>query len=125
MKYRLINFLVCPKCKSYPLKLIVFKEKIYKNREFKLKPCDLYCAYKGKYVKDLSEKYPCEKCIKHEIIDGYLYCEKCGEWYPIINGIVIMHIGELRPKKIIKEFIDRYRDIIPKELIEKENIGNT
>ncbi len=62
----------------------------------------------------------CSKCIKYEIIDGYLKCSKCGEWYPIINGIVIMHIGDMRPKKVIKKFIEKYRDRIPNELVEKE-----
>ena len=120
MKYRLLNFLICPNCKSFPLKLIVFKEELYENREFKLKPCDLYCGYRDKYVKDLDGEIPCDECIKHEIIDGYLYCEKCGEWYPIIDGIVIMHTGKLRPKNIIKKFIEKYKDKIPKKLIERE-----
>lgn len=120
MKYRLLNFLICPKCKSFPLKLVVFKEEVYPERKFKLKICDLYCGYKGRYIKDMEENYPCDECIKHEIIDGYLLCEKCGEWYPIINGIVIMHLGDLRPKNIIRKFIEQYRDKIPQELIGKE-----
>jgi len=120
MKYRLLNFLICPNCKSFPLKYVVFKEKIYEKREFKLKPCDLYCGYKEKYIKDLGDNLPCDECIKHEIIDGYMYCNNCGEWYPIINGIAVMHTGDLRPKKVIREFIGRYRDRIPNKYVEKE-----
>jgi uncharacterized protein YbaR (Trm112 family) len=120
MKYRLLNFLICPNCKAFPLKYVIFEEKIYRNREFKLKPCDLYCGFREKYLKDLDSDLPCNECIKHEIMDGYLYCDKCREWYPIINGIVIMHIGELRPKKVIREFIDKYRDKIPHHYVERE-----
>ena len=121
MKYRLINFLICPSCKAYPLELKAFRVEHFKNRVFKLKPCDLYCGYEEKYVKDIGEEnLKCSECIKYEIIDGDLRCSKCGEWYPIVNGIVIMHIGDMRPKKVIKEFIEKYRDRIPSELIEKE-----
>jgi len=119
MKYRLINFLICPECKSFPLKLTIFKDEYYKERIFRLKPCDLYCGYEENYINNI-DKPPCEECIKHEIIDGYLFCEKCGEWYPIIDGIVIMHIGDLRPKNIIKKFVEKYKDKIPEDLIKKE-----
>ena len=123
MKYRLINFLICPACKSYPLTLYKFKVEFFPNREFKLKPCDLYCGFTNEYVRDLNDSgFKCEECIKYEVIDGYLRCKKCGEWYPIINGIVIMHLGELRPKKVIKEFIEKYRDKIPEDILLKESL---
>ena len=118
MKYRLLNFLICPKCGSYPLRLHILKEEII-DRDIELPPCDLYCGYRDTYIKELSGKPPCKECLKHEIIDGYLTCDKCGEWYPIIDSIVIMHLEDLRPKKVIEEFIDKYRDRLPKNIIKK------
>ena len=121
MKYRLLNFLICPRCKSYPLKLYILKEEII-DRDVELPPCDLFCGYKDKYTKDIENTPPCKECLKHEIIDGYLRCEKCGEWYPIIDSIVIMHLDKLRPKKVIDEFIEKYRDQLPEDIIKKWNM---
>ena len=117
MKYRLLNFLICPRCKEFPLKLNVLEEKIF-DRKVDLPPCDLYCGYKNSMIKDIS-KPPCKECMKHEIIDAYLICKKCGEWYPIVDTIVIMHLNKLKPKKVIDDFIEKHHENLPEEIIEK------
>ena len=58
--------------------------------------------------------------MKIEIIDGYYTCPECGEWYPIIDMIAIMHRGRYRPKKVIKRFIEKYRDRLPEEIVARE-----
>lgn len=121
MKYRLLNFLICPKCKSFPLKLQILREEVI-ARDVNLPPCDLYCGYRNKYIKDMSGEPPCRECLRHEVIDGYLRCEKCGEWYPIIDSVVIMHLEELRPRKVIDRFIKKYRDRLPEDIINKNKI---
>ena len=120
MKYKLLNFLICPRCKSFPLELVVFKAE-YRDRDVNLSPCDTYCGYKKSYIKDMNEMPECKECLKYEIIDGYLRCNKCGEWYPIIDGIVIMLLDDLRPKKVIDDFIKKYKDRLPKDIISSWN----
>ncbi len=119
VKYRLANYLMCPICKTYPLELTIFKEVVVEDRDIQVNPCDYYCAYLDKREAEIVDP-PCRECMKHEIIDGYYRCGSCGEWYPIIDKIAIMHHGEYRPKKAIREFIERYRDKIPSELIQRE-----
>jgi|Deesub1362A_J573_1020465.scaffolds.fasta_scaffold00008_23 uncharacterized protein YbaR (Trm112 family) len=118
MKYRLLNFLICPRCKEYPLKLHIIEEKVF-DRDVEIPPCDQYCGYKETMVAKLGSEPPCRECMKHEVIDGYLTCGKCGEWYPIIDMIVVMHLDKLRPKKPIEKFIEKHRDKLPNEIIEK------
>lgn len=112
MKYRLLNFVVCPKCKHYPLRLRELYVEVL-DREVSLPACEEYCGYKSTFVRGLTESPPCKECLRHEIVDGYLLCENCNEWYPIIGSIVIMHYGDLRPMKAISEFVNKYRDRLP------------
>ena len=117
MKYRLLNYIICPKCREFPLKLVVLNRVEY-DRSADLPKCDLYCGYLGKYINDVDET-PCQECIRYEVIDGYLTCAKCGDTYPIINSITILQLKFLKPRKVINEFINKYRDSIPKEVYER------
>ena len=114
MKYRLLNFILCPKCKGFPLKLEYFRMEEY-DRDVDIPKCDLYCGYTEKYIRDISDP-PCSKCIRFEIIDGVLRCTRCGEYYPIIDTITIMHMDYLKPKKVLRRFTERYRDRLPKHI---------
>ena len=119
VKYRLSNYLICPACKDFPLKLHILEVKEYPDRDIKVKPCDEYCSYlnlRGDEIKDP----PCSECMKKEIVYGFYTCNKCDMWYPIVESIAIMHLGEYRPKKVIKKFIERFRDRIPEKYIERE-----
>ncbi|MCI4457457.1 MAG: Trm112 family protein [Desulfurococcaceae archaeon] len=123
MKYRLMDLLACPMCKTFPLKLIVFSRNIYK-REFRgRKPvCELYCSFLNKEIKDLKERGeepPCEECFKYEIAEGILICPKCGRWYPIINEIPRMLPDEYRREKEDLEFLRKYKDHIPEEVLKR------
>ncbi len=117
MKYRLLNYIICPKCKEFPFKLTVLKQ-VKLNREAELPPCDLYCGYMEEYIEKLGDP-PCKECIKYEVIDGYLTCKGCGETYPIIDSITILQLKYLKPKKAIKEFIEKYRDSMPEDVYKR------
>ncbi len=123
MKYRLMDLLACPMCKHFPLKLIVIEEEDYPERSLPGTPplCELYCGYRGKYLKKLKESPPCQECIKKEVRTGVLYCKKCGRWYPIIDGIPHMLPDDLREKEKDKEldFLRKYEKQLPDEIVHK------
>ncbi len=111
MKYRLLNYILCPKCKNFPFQLTILK-RVELDREANLPRCDLYCGYKEDYVRNIGDP-PCQECIRYEIIDGYLTCSKCGETYPVIDSITVLQLEFLKPKKAIANFINKYRDRMP------------
>ncbi len=81
MRSDLVKILVCPDCKG-ALKLYTIKEK--------------------------------ERIIGNtkrlEVWEGILLCEKCGRWYPIIQGIPWLYPKELRRKDVENTFIKKYQD---------------
>ncbi len=122
MRYALLNLVLCPMCKNFPLRLHVFDSRKL-NIEFKVSTpfCDEYCGLKGKYIKDLKvEELNCRECVKEDIIAGVLYCTSCGRWYPIVEGIPMMYPDDLRRKGKIKEreerFLKTYWDYLPDEI---------
>lgn len=118
MKYSLINIIACPMCRNFPLKLTVFNEKTYQRVPMVEKPfCDLYCGFKVGYVKDFKET-PCDECLKNEVVDGILICEKCLRWYPIIDEIPRMLPDDLRKSADDVEFLRKFSHKIPKEVLE-------
>ena len=92
MKYRLLDLLVCPKCKdeSYPLKIVVDKvEKKESSISYNKPLCSIYCGFLNRHISELKEKPPCEECLRYEIIAGRLVCSKCGREYLIRGGIPV------------------------------------
>ncbi len=124
MKYRLLNFIACPYCKDkgFPLKLVVIEVKKYENRELPSdlpRPlCDLYCGYRNEMV-EKGREYPCDECIKYEVVTGLLYCPSCLRWFPIIDEIPRMLPDEYRDKNEDLAFLRRYEDKVPQEIKEK------
>ena len=120
MKYRLLNILACPICKSFPLELYVFKvREIDRNVEDVNKVlCELYCGYRKMYVKDLKDR-PCAECMKKEIVTGLLYCSRCGRWYPIEDGIPRMLPDTLRDYDEDIKFLLKYRNEIPEKILKE------
>ncbi|PNV81377.1 MAG: hypothetical protein C0179_02985 [Fervidicoccus sp.] len=122
MKYRLMDVLACPMCKSFPLELIII-EKEQRDRELPSQPplCEIYCSYTQKYLKEMEEKPPCEECFKYEIKTAVLYCKNCGRWYPVINGIPHMLPDYIRKdeKKRELEFLKKFADKLPEKIVKK------
>ena len=117
MKYRLMDLLACPMCRNFPLELHVIEEERHEERTVNGKPplCELYCSYKGSFIKDMEKTPPCNECIKLEIKTAVIYCRKCGRWYPVIEYIPHMMPDYIREEEKEKElsFLEKYSDKIP------------
>ncbi len=118
MRYWGIDFIRCPHCKNFPLKIIpleVVEEDVdTSGLEFPL--CRNYCAYLGKIIKP-GEQYPCDKCLRIGIKTGVLYCENCKRWYPIKNGIVYLLKDNKRKEKSDKEFLAIWKEELPEYIV--------
>ncbi|MEM1739757.1 MAG: Trm112 family protein [Candidatus Methanomethylicaceae archaeon] len=120
MKYRLMDLLACPICKNFPLELHIFSRKEVSRTlsSEDTKPlCEIYCAYKSSYIKDLKETPPCEECIRYEIIDGLLFCKSGNRWYPIIEAIPHMLPDDLRDKEEDLNFLKKWKNNIPEKIL--------
>ncbi|MGY5141603.1 MAG: Trm112 family protein [Nitrosopumilus sp.] len=59
---------------------------------------------------------------KEEVVsDGIILCSKCNRFYPIMEEIPIMLPDELRDKKHEIDFLKKYKDKIPENIITKTN----
>ena len=56
---------------------------------------------------------------EEEIIDGMIVCPKCLRWYPIRDEIPEMLPDELREKKDELPFLEKWKNVIPKEILSK------
>ena len=118
MRYWGIDFIRCPHCKNFPLKIIpleVVEEDVdTSGLEFPL--CRNYCAYQDTSIKP-GEQYPCDRCLRVGIKTGVLYCENCKRWYPIKNGIVYLLKDNKRKEKSDKEFLSKWKDKLPEYIV--------
>jgi uncharacterized protein YbaR (Trm112 family) len=119
MKYRLMDLLACPICKSFPLILYVFLEvKIGREKPPRIPTCELYCGLAKKFLKETKpDIINCEECLTREIAEGLLFCQECNRWYPIIEEIPHMLPDELRDEKEDLKFLEKYKETIPQEII--------
>ncbi len=120
MRYWALDVLACMYCKNYPLKLYVFKkvEEDVKIEDITKPYCKSYCGYLKESIRQ-GKEYPCEECLRIEIVEGLLYCQKCKHWYPIKNGIVIMMPDNKRNKKSDIEFLKKHESGIPEEILKE------
>jgi uncharacterized protein len=126
----MLDILACPIDKNYPLELI----------ELNVKELDKYDKIKENYHSlNPTKKNPIEKKtndnnggeneaneIKQNekviiVIDGILYCKKCSRFYPIIDEIPIMLPDELREKEKDLQFLTKWKNIIPREILTNSN----
>jgi len=116
-----MDLLACPMCKNFPLELYVLVEKRHEDRKLPGEPplCELYCGYLRKEMKSLSEKPPCEECIKHEVLEGALYCSSCGRWFPIIDTIPHMLPDDIRKRERSREleFLEKHKASLPEKIV--------
>lgn len=115
MKYRLMDILACPICKTFPLDLIVFTEVEITPPE-RLRRCELYCAFHGTYVSE-QPSTECPKCYGREITEGVIICGRCGRWYPIEEEIPRMLPDELRNRNEDISFLEKWRDRLPEKIL--------
>ncbi|MEM1538645.1 MAG: Trm112 family protein [Candidatus Nezhaarchaeales archaeon] len=118
MKYRLLDLLACPICKTFPLEFLVFQENVYPpSTRVRVKTCEEYCGLLKRWVKD--GRGDCNVCFTKEVAEGILICTKCGRWYPIMEEIPRMLPDELREAKEDLEFLKKYKDKTPKWVLEE------
>ncbi len=58
------------------------------------------------------------------VISGALLCQECARFYPIIDEIPVMLPDELRRRQEDIDFINKWRDKLPKEIVEGDLTGN-
>ncbi len=126
----MLDILACPIDKNYPLELIELNvkelEKDHKIKEYfdSFNPNENNSFVKinndnnGK-IKEAKEIEQNAKVII--VIDGILYCKKCSRFYPIIDEIPIMLPDELREKEKDLQFLTKWKDSIPGEILTNSN----
>jgi uncharacterized protein YbaR (Trm112 family)/SAM-dependent methyltransferase len=89
MKYRLLDLLCCPECKS-SLSLQVFENVTLNYDKYKFIESDLCpsrCQNTNTFIKKSENAHEhCRRCYESEIVEGLLTCN-CGKAYPIVNDI--------------------------------------
>ena len=133
MKLRLLDILVCPDNKEWPLKVHIFEEReiekpfLPEEDAITKVVCSLYCPKKQiKLTKDTKKedivvtkdaskiKYEtdCKECLSTEIVSGLIECSSCKVFYPIIDEIPLVLKKELRNEDIEKQFTEKWAEKI-------------
>jgi len=122
----MLDILACPMDKNYPLDLIELHVKEFENDN---------SSGETNFVKDDKNSKKNNLLINQEndirgeenkdkiivIIEGILYCQKCLRFYPIIDEIPIMLPDELREKEKDLEFLNRWKNNIPQNILNNAN----
>jgi SAM-dependent methyltransferase/uncharacterized protein YbaR (Trm112 family) len=113
MKYRLLDFLVCPDC-GEELELKVFKEERVKNVVVgTVKTCK-HCVLKRCLNKANNDTLDCNDCYQREIREGLLACSH-NHIFPVIDSIPRMLPDAFCE---LENFIHEYADRLPLQNIQ-------
>lgn len=121
----MLDILACPIDKNYPLDLIELHVKEFENdnlRESNFLNEDKNSKNNNLVINqenDITGELTKDKIIV--IIEGILYCKKCLRFYPIIDEIPIMLPDELREKEKDLEFLNKWKNNIPQEILSNAN----
>ncbi len=113
MKYRILDFLRCPNCKT-ELEIIPLNHREVQYNSNALNDnnlCPAYCKNPHQELtKSQETQYHCKKCYEQEILEGLLTCN-CGKVYPVIR-----EIPRFLPDSFDQhpEFTEKYYDEIKK-----------
>jgi len=119
MKYRLLDYVVCPDC-GEELKLKVFKEERVENVVIgDVKNCNHSCALKQCVKEEQNNGIDCNECCRLEIKEGVLEC-KNGHIFPIAD-----HIPRMLPDAFyaLNDFLEKYKHHLFVEKIERRMKG--
>lgn len=84
MKYRLVELLECPQCRS-PLTLSVKESRPVAVSSAKPFHCQLVCGRTGAAIS--TQAVACEACTSIEVVSGSLACRGCRDIFPIVGGV--------------------------------------
>ncbi len=133
MKLRLLDILVCPENKEWPLRIHIFEEreieKPYLPKKDKITNvvCSFYCPKKqlkltqtiekdeiiaSKDASKIDYQTDCKECISSEIVAGLIECPSCKFFYPINDEIPMILKKEFRNEDIEREFTEKWADKI-------------
>jgi uncharacterized protein len=128
MKKNMLDILACPLDKNYPLELIELNVKeLEKEDKLKENYHPLNNDENNPIVKknNNGEGNKANEMKRNEkviiVIDGILYCKKCSRFYPIIDEIPIMLPDELREKEKDLQFLTKWKQSIPEEILTNSN----
>jgi uncharacterized protein YbaR (Trm112 family) len=134
-----LDVLVCPNDKQWPLKLHIFQSRKHEDARLPGKyqltnlVCKFYCSKMDKMLviekengelelqedaKQIDYESDCKECIETEIIAGMIECKSCKNLYPIVDEIPMVLTSELRNQDIEKQFTEKWAEKI-KEILPK------
>jgi uncharacterized protein YbaR (Trm112 family) len=122
MRYRLMDILICPVCKNYPLELHVFEKVEQTPCEEPKETCEMFCSYNNIKSSDKDKNLllgDCKKCLAAKIKWGMILCTNCGRWFPISEEIPVMLPDDLRKVDEDTNFLKMFEKFIPSETISK------
>lgn len=128
MKKDMLDILACPIDKNYPLELIELTIKNLEKDDLKKNSHPTNNEEHNNSVKKIqndsglnhkNEIHDNEKVTL--VIDGILFCKKCSRFYPIIDEIPIMLPDELREKEKDLQFLKKWKDSIPENILTNSN----
>lgn len=109
MKYRMLNYLVCPACGG-ELMLTVFKEnQVQAAGVCEVKRCEWRCAFGER--RNSAPSTDCTLCITQETEAGMLSCS-CGNVYPVADGIPRMLPDAFSE---LDGFLETHKDFLVRE----------
>lgn len=114
----MLDILACPMDKNYPLDLIELHVKELENDDKKTKKNNLTV---NQEINNIRAEVNKDKDKVIVIIEGILYCKKCLRFYPIVDEIPIMLPDELREKEKDLEFLNKWKNNIPQDILKNAN----
>jgi uncharacterized protein YbaR (Trm112 family) len=105
--------------KYYPLELIELDIKEIKENNFNNKSLSEDDKKNKDIQKRLENSSKADVDIDYLVIinEGILYCKKCSRFYPIIDEIPILLPDELREKEKEIEFLNKWKNNIPQQIL--------
>ncbi|WP_159357618.1 Trm112 family protein [Candidatus Nitrosocosmicus agrestis] len=127
MNKKLLEILVCPFDKVTQLDLIEFKTNSGASQETNTSPnkkdasnSNISESKKNQnitHTQDIENQRTVTAEKTNIVEEGLLLCKACLRFYPIIEEIPIILPDDLRNKKKDIEFLKKWKELIPKDLI--------
>lgn len=112
MKFNALDFISCPECKYFPLKLHELVLKDASDSSGRYYSCEQYCGYVEQAIADAKpDTLDCEQCYSKTIEGGVLSCTDCGSLYQIKNGIPRLILDDLKSEQEI-QFLERFKFLV-------------